>query len=176
MARLSYGLLRFFYPLGLLFYKLAGLDQDRFKRFFININNKITVAKIKNGKIGKKQILFILPHCLQDSECNYRITGNKILNCKSCGKCIISEIKKLKEEFSLNIEIATGGNAARNTIKELRPALIFAVACENDLASGIFDISRIPVIGLLNCRPNGPCRNTTLDIGEFKRFIETIGN
>lgn len=174
MHRFAHKLLRIVYPFGLFFYKVLGLNQDKFKSYFINVNNKITLSGIKDKKIVLEKIFFILPHCLQNSDCDIRVTGNKINNCKGCGKCVICEIKKIKEEFSLNIEIATGGNAARARIKELSPSLIFAIACENDLASGIFDISKIPVIGLLNSRPNGPCKDTIIDFAVFRDFIENM--
>src|SRR5271157_3006740 len=102
-------ILRMLYPIGLIIVKIFRLNEDTFKRLFIRMNNRISFSKIKNRNMDTEKILVILPHCLQDSECNYRITGNKIENCRSCGKCVIAEIKKIKEEMSLNIEIATGG-------------------------------------------------------------------
>ena len=38
--------------------------------------------------------------------------------------------------------------------------LIVACACERDLLGGIFDVRHSPVFGILNRRPNGPCRST----------------
>ena len=49
-----------------------------------------------------------------------------------------------------------------------------AVACERDLTSGIQDSYPIPVIGVLNERPFGPCRNTRVDlaaVGERHRLL-----
>ena len=46
-----------------------------------------------------------------------------------------------------------------------------AVACELDLTSGIQDSYPIPVIGILNERPHGPCINTKVDIQKVKRAI-----
>ena len=45
------------------------------------------------------------------------------------------------------------------------------MACERDLTSGIADVGNIPVIGIINDRPNGPCYNTVVDINEFKRGL-----
>ena len=58
---------------------------------------------------------------------------------------------------------------------ETRPRLIIAVACERDLTSGVQDTHPLPVYGILNHRPEGPCRNTlvTLRLVEdaLRRFI-----
>jgi len=54
---------------------------------------------------------------------------------------------------------------------ENRPEAIVAVACELDLTTGIQDTYPIPVIGILNERPNGPCINTKVDIGKVRDAI-----
>ena len=46
-----------------------------------------------------------------------------------------------------------------------------AVACELDLTTGIQDTYPIPVIGILNGRPNGPCINTKVDIHQVRNAI-----
>ena len=56
-------------------------------------------------------------------------------------------------------------------VKELRPRAIIAVACERDLTSGIQDVFPLPVIGVLNERPYGPCFNTRVDIRKVEAAI-----
>ena len=48
------------------------------------------------------------------------------------------------------------------------------VACERDLTSGIQDVFPMPVIGVLNQRPNGPCFNTSVDIDAIEEEIKTF--
>jgi hypothetical protein len=67
--------------------------------------------------------------------------------------------------------VATGGTLARRIIVDNRPKAIVAVACEHDLTSGIQDAYPIPVIGILNDRPNGPCINTKVDIQKVGEAI-----
>jgi len=71
----------------------------------------------------------------------------------------------------LKIAVATGGTLARRIVLENRPEAIVAVACELDLTTGIQDAYPIPVIGILNERPNGPCINTKADIEKVRRAI-----
>ena len=67
--------------------------------------------------------------------------------------------------------IVNGGTLARKTVKELGPAAIVAVACEQDLFSGILDVRPLPTLGVLNIRPEGPCRNTRVDISQLESAI-----
>jgi hypothetical protein len=71
----------------------------------------------------------------------------------------------------LKIAVATGGTLARRIVLENRPDAIVAVACELDLTAGIQDTYPIPVIGILNERPNGPCINTKADLEKVRRAI-----
>ena len=70
--------------------------------------------------------------------------------------------------------MATGGTLARRVIVETRPTSILAVACERDLVSGIHDAYPIPVYGILNQRPHGPCRNTLVDMDQVARGLSVL--
>ncbi|MGI6553284.1 MAG: DUF116 domain-containing protein [Bacillota bacterium] len=48
------------------------------------------------------------------------------------------------------------------------------MACERDLTSGIQDVNPLPVMGVLNTRPNGPCHNTDVDVVEVEMSIREI--
>jgi hypothetical protein len=72
------------------------------------------------------------------------------------------------------MNVATGGTIARRIIKENRPDAILAVACERDLLSGILDTYPLPVLGVFNSRPNGPCINTIVDVNLVEEIIKNI--
>ena len=67
--------------------------------------------------------------------------------------------------------VATGGTLARQMVKQIRPKAIVAVACERDLTSGIQDVFPLPVVGVLNERPFGPCFNTRVDIKRVEAAV-----
>ena len=157
------------YPLLIGVVKLFKKDKDSIRRVHAEINNILVKSNTK--KTDKDNILILLPHCLQNDKCTIKIT-NDIDNCKDCGKCDIGNIVKLKEKYGINIVVATGGTLAREWIKKTRPKCIIAVACERDLSSGINDIKHIPVMGVLNDRPNGPCFNTRIDIEKIDEAIK----
>lgn len=163
--------MKFVVPFALLVTDLFKKDKDIIRSLFIDINNLfVQSCKIRISPAG---ILMLLPHCLQDSECTAKIT-NSISNCKRCGKCTIGAISEIAEERGVRAVVVTGGTAARNVIAREKPQMVLSVACERDLAIGISDVSKIPVIGVTNRRPNGPCVNTTVDVGLLEDKLDCI--
>ena len=71
----------------------------------------------------------------------------------------------------MKLVVASGGTFARKLAKEFQPKAIVAIACERDLTSGIRDMKNIPVVGVLNERPNGPCYNTTVQLCKVRQAI-----
>jgi hypothetical protein len=117
--------------------------------------------------------LILLPHCLQNHECPVRITGD-VENCKACGKCKIKDLVALSRRYHVPVSVATGGTLARRIVVEKRPHVIIGVACERDLTSGIQDSYPIPVFGILNHRPFGPCYDTDVDLGLVEKGMITF--
>ena len=84
-------------------------------------------------------------------------------------------LRDLLNEIKLQTQmmIQSGGHVAAGT----RANAYFAsdAACR-DLTSGIQDVFPLPVIGVLNQRPNGPCFNTCVDMrqveAEIRSFIQ----
>ena len=52
--------------------------------------------------------------------------------------------------------------------------MIIGVACERDLTSGIQDTYPIPVFGILNKRPFGPCYDTDVNLQLVEMGIVTF--
>ncbi|WP_337781076.1 DUF116 domain-containing protein, partial [Phascolarctobacterium succinatutens] len=77
----------------------------------------------------------------------------------------------LAHKYGCHFAVATGGTLARQMVKQARPKAIVAVACERDLTSGIQDVFPLPVLGVLNERPFGPCFNTRVDINKLEAAI-----
>lgn len=159
------------FPLTLFVGKLMGIQKEKILSSYIAVNNYL--IRSKGLYIPSNKIMILLPHCLQNSECNIKITNN-INNCKSCGKCKIGELKELANKYNADIKVATGGTLARKYIIEIKPKGVVAVACERDLSMGIHDTGALPVIGVLNCRPNGPCFNTDVNITAVEEALKTM--
>ena len=156
------------FPLTILMGKLLGVSKGRIQQSFIELNNHL--VRSNRHRTRPNKLLILLPHCIQDFDCQIRITGN-IKNCKGCGKCEIKDFVEISDRYHVKIAVATGGTLARRIVVENRPEAIVGVACELDLTTGIQDTYPIPVIGILNDRPNGPCINTKVDIEKVKKAI-----
>ncbi len=156
------------FPFMILMGRLVGVSKEKVQQSFIELNNHL--IRSNQHRTRPNKLLILLPHCIQDFDCQIKITGN-VKNCEGCGKCEIKDLVELSDQYQVKMAVATGGTLARRIIVENRPEAIVAVACELDLTSGIQDSYPIPVIGILNERPNGPCINTKVDIQKVKDAI-----
>jgi len=162
-------ILKVLYPVFMLFSAFRKDRKEDFQRKIIEMNNKLVLTE----GYRTNRILLLLPHCLQIDKCDIRITHN-INNCKRCGRCEIKDLLTIAEENNLNLFVATGGTLARRIVKDVKPEAIVAVACERDLSSGIVDTWPLPVLGIPNERPFGPCLNTQVNLGKVKEAIRAL--
>ncbi len=165
--------IKLFLPLMTLVGKMCGIPKDRVRSSFVKVNNDLVSSPGKQFK--PQELLLLMPHCLQRSTCKMRLTYS-INNCKRCGKCPIDNLLGLSEHYGIHLAVATGGTIARRIVIQRRPKLILAVACERDLASGIQDTYPLPVFGVMNVRPNGPCLDTNVSLsaleGAIRQFMD----
>jgi len=163
----------FLYPFAIQVARLLQIAQEKVQLSFIEVNNQMVLSS--KIRVKPDQLLLLLPHCLQWSECPYKITFNPH-NCRRCGRCSIAGILKLADDYGINTRVATGGTFARAEIKRLQPQAILAVACERDLSSGIIDARPVPVLGVLNERPFGPCFNTSVNLKKIEKGLRFFLN
>lgn len=156
------------FPVAIGLGHLFKINTDKIKSSFIAVNNQL--VRIKELVIEPDELLVLAPHCLQKNSCPHKITTD-INNCKRCGRCPVDKLLDIRDKYGVHIGLATGGTLARKYVKEYRPKAIVAIACERDLASGIQDSNPIPVLGVLNERPNGPCFNTEISIPQLEEAI-----
>ncbi len=161
--------IKFFLPLMTLLGRACGIPKENVRGSFIKVNNELVRSEV--GQYKPKDILLLMPHCLQNSRCDIRLTYD-ITNCKRCGKCAIKGLLELSDRYGVHLAIATGGTIARRIVVQTRPKLILAVACERDLSSGIQDTYPIPVFGVLNSRPHGPCLDTEVSLTALENALQ----
>jgi len=163
--------LHLLYPLMDFICRIFCFSYSPLQRFFITTNN--ICIQSKNIKVLPEEILILTPHCLQKSTCSVKVTHDPSY-CKQCGQCNVNELVQLQNKYHVSLAIATGGTLARHAIQQYHPKFILAVACERDLISGIIDVTQVPVIGILNIRPNGPCKDTKVNIDQLEYWIREI--
>ncbi|MEG6585996.1 DUF116 domain-containing protein [Dendrosporobacter sp. 1207_IL3150] len=166
---LAWSAINLLFPLAIRIGKLIDLDKERVERSFIEVSNHL--IRSKNVKVKPEKLLILTPHCIQQDSCPYKITRD-VNNCKACGNCQVGELLKLSQTLGFHFAVVTGGTLARKVIKTLRPHAVLAIACERDLTSGIQDVYPLPVIGVINERPFGPCCNTKVDMHNVESVIK----
>jgi hypothetical protein len=165
--------INFLFPINVFLGKFFLIKKDRIRESFVQVNNSFLKV---NKQIYKPQdILVLLPHCLQNYDCPCRVTNNLDI-CQECGKCTIEYFKKLRTRYGVKVAIATGGTLARKIIVQAQPKCIIAVACQRDLVDGLLEVFPIPVYGILNESPEGPCINTRVDIQKVESFLQHFVN
>uniref|UniRef100_A0A7C4EM20 DUF116 domain-containing protein n=1 Tax=Thermodesulfovibrio aggregans TaxID=86166 RepID=A0A7C4EM20_9BACT len=163
--------LKIFYPLLMLAGAFLKSRRSQFQAYIVKLNNCLVMRD--TAEVNK--ILLLLPHCIQNSKCDVRLTFD-VFKCRRCGNCKIKDLIELAEAYKISIAIATGGTIARKVVKEVKPDAIVAVACERDLSSGIVDTYPLPVIGILNERPFGPCIDTTVSLQKVEDALKWFIN
>lgn len=127
-----------------------GISRDRMGNSFVNLSN----ALVRSARINKQSgpLLMLLPHCLApDSR---------------------RQVQELAGRYECLVHTVPGGEKARKLIHDHRPSRIIAVACERDLVSGLQDVSSIiPTFAIPNCRPEGPCKNTVVDLRRIEEAL-----
>jgi len=164
--------IKLFLPLMEILGPRLGVSKEQVRNSFIETNNRLLLSGNRH-KIAPERMLLLLPHCLQRADCQRRITTN-IDNCEPCGRCNIDTLIKLARSYKIHIAVASGGTLARKIVRDHKPKMIIAVACERDLTSGIHDTFPLPVYGILNQRPEGPCWNTLVETIEVENALKTF--
>lgn len=168
LMKVNYLIVKSIFPILSKIAQFIGISKDEIRKIFIKINNAYIYSN--KYKINSKDLMILIPHCIQNHSCKLKVTNN-IDNCKKCGICKINDLLKLKEKYNTKIFVATGGTLARKIIVDNKPKAVIAVACERDLTSGVREVNKIPVLGVFNARPNGPCVDTDINIKEIEDAI-----
>lgn len=168
---LAWSAINLLFPIAICVGKLFDVEKERIERSFIEVSNHL--IKQKNILVDPNKLLIMTPHCLQQEACPHKITRD-VTNCRRCGMCPIGDLIKLAEKYGVHIAVVTGGTLARKVIKTIRPHAVLAIACERDLTSGIQDVFPIPVIGVLNSRPHGPCCNTQVSLEKVEQALQSF--
>ncbi len=125
-----------------------GISRDRIGHSFIEVSNRLACSADTDGAV-----LALIPRCLSPAL-------KREIQAACCGYPDVV------------VHTAPGGAEARKYIRDVHPRAIIAVACERDLMGGIHDVApHIPVIGIPNTRPHGPCKETQIDMDRFREAL-----
>jgi hypothetical protein len=143
--------LSFLFSLASTVGRRVGVSRDRLGGSFIQVCNALIKAGGPRRPCGK--LLILTPRCLTRG-LKQRIDG-------------------LAQEYGCEIYTAGGGEAARRRIAQSRPSAVIGIACERDLVSGVRDVFPLmPVLAIPNVRPQGPCKDTQVDITKVEEAVK----
>lgn len=169
IAILAY--IKILYPVTIFVSSILGISKEKLRASYVHVNNSFLRSLKK--KLKPSDILLLLPHCLQNSDCLIRLTYD-IDKCDKCGKCDMKELCEIINKHKIKAAIATGGSLARKIIIENKPKFIIAVACDRDLVDGMREVFPVPIFGVLNERPEGPCINTKVDTKKIDSALNVL--
>jgi uncharacterized protein len=136
--------------------RLTSKLADRFGRrdWVENAAVKVynTLALRRGRKVGQGELLVLIPRCLS--------------------KETLDGVLGIAGQYRVPVFVATRGQLARRVIRERQPRAVVAVACERDMVSGLHDVAgKIPVLGLTMTLPSGPCKDATVNLGQFEEWV-----
>ncbi len=132
----------------------VGISRDRLGNSALRVYNAIAAARHRPG-VDPDDILVLLPRCLS--------------------KDAMRGAMEVSGRYGVPLFVAARGMYARKMIRERRPKRIVAVACERDLMSGVHDVAaKLPVLGTTLTLPDGPCKNTEVDLSGLEEHIRSF--
>ena len=140
-------------------------------RFFVRLNNLL--VRIRRVRVNSENLLLLVPRCLQKTGCAQTL-GKTLNDCKSCGQCQVPDLRAICDELGVLCSLAAGGREALAFVRDPQVKAVVAVACEKELAQGIFAVFPKPVLGVQNIQTNGPCRNTRLDPASVRDAVRSM--
>lgn len=131
-----------------------GISRDRAGNAALRVYNGLATARVRAG-IRPDELLLLIPRCLD--------------------KAGMQGVMSVAARYGVPLFVAARGRYAREMITRTRPRAVVAIACERDLVSGIHDVAtRLPVLGTTLGLPEGPCKNTTVDLASLEERIRTF--
>ncbi len=126
--------------------KMLGLSEKLVDEIGIEIRNRIFEEEFVKSDPEKRILVF--PQCLRSPKCPAPLTRYGI-QCKQCGRCAISDLKKTAEAAGYKVYIVPGGSFVKRIVKKDTPSGAVGVACGYELNYSMMEISNFcPVQGV----------------------------
>lgn len=137
----------------------------------IALNNLLVKRRRKRAK--PEEVLLLIPSCLQNSECKQNLVHD-VCNCKRCGSCKVCDVLDLAERYGVKPFGAAGGRIALIEAGKKQIKAVVAVACEKELREGILAAFPKAVLAVVNLRPHGPCKDTSVVLADVEEALQVF--
>lgn len=157
--------LDFFYlPIKYFFCKLS--DPRILDKWIVSLKN---IANASDFSKTKNRII-IVPHCVRALDCPASSTVLGI-QCRDCGKCIVSQLRKDAKKYGYDLYITTGSSAIANILKHKPADGILGIACDYEINKGMCALNGIKVVTYGVPLLNDGCYNTKVN---YEKVIEML--
>ncbi|RXA20514.1 DUF116 domain-containing protein [Methanosarcina sp. MSH10X1] len=127
LAGFFVSILDFFYlPLRHIFLKFS--DTRVLDKWMASLKNRA----YKSDFAKTKKRIILAPHCMRSLDCPAYTTQTGI-QCKSCGKCVFTQLKKDAERYGYKVFILTGSSYVKNILKMEAADGVLLIACDYEL-------------------------------------------
>ena len=131
------------------------------------------LTRIRRPACAPDRILLLIPTCLQRTECPRNVNAD-VENCERCGQCKLDAVLDISDRYGTRRAVATGGRLALSLAQDDDIDGVVAIACEKELQEGLWGVFPKPALGVINLRPNGPCRDTDVDLEAVEEAIRAL--
>lgn len=111
------------------------------RHFFIKFSDSRTLDKwmssLKNeaheGAFAKtRKRIIMAPHCMRAMDCPAHSTREGI-QCKSCGKCVFTQLKNDAEKYGYKVFILTGSSYVKRILQMEKADGVLLIACDYEI-------------------------------------------
>ena len=92
--------IRLLLPIMELMGRMMRIPVAAVRRSFIKVNNELVLSS--GIQCEPRQLLVLLPHCIQSSRCTHRLTYH-IDNCARCGACPLKDVLNLRDTYGVQV-------------------------------------------------------------------------
>lgn len=151
--------------------RMLGLSEKLVDEIGIEIRNRIYEKDFVESDPNKRILVF--PQCLRSPKCPAPLTRYGI-QCKECGRCVISDLKKQAEASGYKVYIVPGGSFVKRIVKKDIPSGALGVACGYELNYSMMEVSAFcPVQGVLLLKDGCYCTKVDEELVAEKILLGT---
>ncbi len=122
-------------------------------------------------KVQYNERAIFLPHCLRKKDCPADTTDEGV-QCMSCGKCDIAEIKKFAEGLGYKVFVVPGASLVKKLVAKYKPKAAIGVACCPELEESMKFAPKIGIIPQCVQLLKDGCVETEVNVEEVKNAIK----
>lgn len=146
-----------------------GLNEKIVDLIGIEVRNSLNERDF--AKVSPEDRILVMPQCVRHPKCPARLDSSTGIDCRSCGLCMVNDLKSEAERLGYRFYLVPGGSFVKRIVKAIRPKAAIGVACHRDLNMGMHEISRAECVVMGVPLLKDGCVSTEVDVKEVYRKV-----